>query len=138
MEKHQQLNIGLFGFGVVGEGIYKVLQQTPTLNAAIKRVCIKHPDKKRDAEPSLFTTDYNDILNDTEINLVVELIDDAEEAYKIVTTAFRKGKSVVSANKKLIAEHLEELIALQEVHDVSFLYEAAVCGSIPIIRNLEE
>lgn len=138
MSTHKKLTIGLFGFGVVGEGIYKVLQQTPSLNATIKKVCIKHADKKRNAEASLFTTDYNEILNDPEINLIVELIDDADEAYKIVTTAFSNSKSVVSANKKLIAEHLAELIFLQQQHNVSFLYEAAVCGSIPIIRNLEE
>ncbi|HUC82946.1 MAG TPA: homoserine dehydrogenase [Flavisolibacter sp.] len=138
MSTHKQLTIGLFGFGVVGEGIYHVLNQTPSLNASIKRICIKHPEKKREAPASLFTTDYNDLLNDESINLIVELIDDADEAYKIVTTAFRKGKSVISANKKLIAEHLEELIRLQEENNVSFLYEAAVCGSIPVIRNLEE
>ncbi|MGZ8538184.1 MAG: homoserine dehydrogenase [Flavisolibacter sp.] len=138
MSTHKKLTIGLFGFGVVGEGIYQVLLQTPSLQAAIKKVCIKHPDKKRNAPLSLFTTDYNDILNDPEINLVVELIDDADEAYKIVTTAFRNKKSVVSANKKMIAEHLAELIYLQNENNVSFLYEAAVCGSIPIIRNLEE
>ena len=138
MSTHKQLTIGLFGFGVVGEGIFHVLNQTPSLNAAIKRICIKHPEKKRDAPASLFTTDYNDLLNDEDINLIVELIDDADEAYKIVTTAFKKGKSVISANKKLIAEHLEELIRLQEQNNVSFLYEAAVCGSIPVIRNLEE
>jgi len=138
MSTHKQLTIGLFGFGVVGEGIYQVLQQTPSLNASIKKVCIKHAEKKRNAEASLFTTDYNEILNDPEINLVVELIDDAAEAYKIVTTAFRKKKSVVSANKKLIAEHLAELLFLHQENEVSFLYEAAVCGSIPIIRNLEE
>lgn len=137
MSTHKKLTIGLFGFGVVGEGIYQVLQQTSSLNASIKRVCIKHADKKRNAEPE-FTTDYDEILGDPEINLVVELIDDADEAYKIVTTAFRNKKSVVSANKKLIAEHLAELIFLQREHNVSFLYEAAVCGSIPIIRNLEE
>lgn len=123
---------------MVGEGIYQVLLETPSLNASIKKVCIKHPQKKRNADPGLFTTDYSEILEDPDINLVVELIDDADEAYKIVTTAFRNGKSVVSANKKLIAEHLAELIFLQQEHDVSFLYEAAVCGSIPIIRNLEE
>ncbi|MGZ3950017.1 MAG: homoserine dehydrogenase [Flavisolibacter sp.] len=138
MITHKRLTIGLFGFGVVGEGIYQVLQQTPSLNASIKRVCIKHPEKKRNADASLFTTDYDDILRDPEINLVVELIDDADEAYKIVSTALKNKKSVVSANKKLIAEHLAELIFLQQEHDVSFLYEAAVCGSIPIIRNLEE
>jgi homoserine dehydrogenase len=138
MISHKRLTIGLFGFGVVGEGIYQVLLQTPSLNASIKKVCIKHPEKKRNADVSLFTTDYNEILNDPEINLIVELIDDADEAYKIVTTALKSKKSVVSANKKMIAEHFAELIFLQQEHDVSFLYEAAVCGSIPIIRNLEE
>src|SRR5688572_2740608 len=138
MSTHKQLRIGLFGFGVVGEGIYHVLNQTPSLQASIKKICIKHPEKKRDAPTALFTTDYNELLNDSEINLIVELIDDSEEAYKIVTTAFRQGKSVISANKKLIADHLDELIQLQHQYKVSFLYEAAVCGSIPIIRNLEE
>src|SRR5678809_615379 len=102
MITHKRLTIGLFGFGVVGEGIYQVLLQTPSLNASIKKVCIKHPDKKRNAEASLFTTDYDEILNDPGINLIVELIDDADEAYKIVTTAFKNKKSVVSKNKKLI------------------------------------
>lgn len=138
MSEHQPLTIGLFGFGVVGEGIYQVLRQTPSLHATIKKICIKHPEKKRDAPAELFTTRYEDLLNDPQINLIVELIDDAEEAYKIVTTAFKQGKSVISANKKLIAEHLSELIHLQDEHNVSFLYEAAVCGSIPVIRNLEE
>lgn len=138
MSTHKQLTIGLFGFGVVGEGIYHVLAQTPSLNASVKKVCIKHPDKKRQAPAELFTTDYNALLNDDDINLIVELIDDADEAYAIVTTAFRNGKSVISANKKMIAEHLPELIRLQRQHGVSFLYEAAVCGSIPVIRNLEE
>jgi homoserine dehydrogenase len=138
MSAQKQLTIGLFGFGVVGEGIYQVLRQTPSLNATIKKVCIRHADKERNAPRELFTTHYEDLLNDEEINLVVELIDDADEAYTIVTTALKKGKSVVSANKKLIAQHLPELIRLQREHQVSFLYEAAVCGSIPVIRNLEE
>lgn len=138
MSTHKQLTIGLFGFGVVGEGIYHVLNQTPSLNASVKKVCIKHPEKKRQASAELFTTDYNALLNDKDINLIVELIDDADEAYTIVTTAFRNGKSVISANKKMIAEYLPELIRLQRQHNVSFLYEAAVCGSIPVIRNLEE
>lgn len=134
----KSLTIGLFGFGVVGEGIYQVLQQTPSLQTSIKQICIKHADKKRNAPADLFTTSNEDILNDETINVVVELIDDADEAYKIVTAALRKGKAVVSANKKMIAEHLAELLTLQEQYNASFLYEAAVCGSIPILRNLEE
>ena len=136
MKHDKVLQIGLFGFGVVGEGIYKVLHQTPSLNALIKKVCIKHAEKERNAPAALFTTSYDDILNDPGIDIVVELIDDAKEAFTIVSTALKKKKSVVSANKKMIAEHLPELLRLQEENEVSFLYEAAVCGSIPIIRNL--
>ena len=133
-----KLNIGLFGFGVVGEGLYKVLEHTPGLNAQIKKVCIKHPEKERNAPREMFTTNAAAVLNDKSINVIVELIDDANAAYHIVTTALTAGKAVVSANKKMIAEHIEELIALQQEHDVPFLYEAACCASIPVIRNLEE
>ena len=80
----------------------------------------------------------DELLNDESINVIVELIDDADAAYYIVTEALKKGKAVVSANKKLIAEHLEELLALQEKYNVPFLYEASTCASIPVIRNLEE
>ena len=132
------LNIGLFGFGVVGEGLYKVLQRTQSLQATIQKVVIKHADKKRNAPQDLFTTNADDILNDDNINVVVELIDDADAAFHIVTTALKKGKAVVSANKKLIAEHLPLLLELQQQHNVPFLYEAAACASIPVIRNLEE
>ncbi|MDB5251325.1 MAG: homoserine dehydrogenase [Flaviaesturariibacter sp.] len=134
----RKLTIGLFGFGVVGEGIYNVLQQASSLQATIKKICIKHPGKKRAADPNLFTTDAEALLNDPGINLIVELIDDADDAFIIVSTALRNGKDVVSANKKMIAEHLPDLLALQAEHGTSLLYEASVCGSIPIIRNLEE
>ena len=136
--QNKQLNIGLFGFGVVGEGLYKVLQQTASLNAQIKKVCIKHPEKNRNAPAALFTTDAALILQDETLNVIVELIDDAEAAYYIVSTALKAGKAVVSANKKMIAEHLPELLKLQKEHNAPFLYEAACCASIPVIRNLEE
>ncbi len=138
MSTHKQLTIGLFGFGVVGEGLYKILKQTPSLNANIKRIVIKHPDKKRNAPTEIFTQLADEVLNDNSINVIVELIDDADAAYYIVTNALKKGKAVVSANKKLIAEHLEELLALQQQYHVPFLYEASTCGSIPVLRNLEE
>jgi len=138
MTYDKKLIIGLFGFGVVGEGIYRVLKQTPTLQAEIKRICIKHPDKQRNAPAGLFTTEADLLLNDPEINVVVELIDDAEAAWHIVSKSLGSGKAVVSANKKMIAAHLAELLQLQDENKTSFLYEAAVCGSIPVIRNLEE
>lgn len=138
METHKQLTIGLFGFGVVGEGLYKVLQQTPSLKASIKKICIKNYGKKRNAPASLFTTEREELLNDRDINVIVEVIDDADAAFEIVTTALRNGKDVVSASKKMIAEHLPALLELQEKTGHSLLYEAAACASIPVIRNLEE
>lgn len=138
MEKHKQLTIGLFGFGVVGEGLYKVLQQTPSLKATIKKVCIKNYGKKRNAPANLFTTDKEELLNDRDINVIVEVIDDADAAFQIVSTALKNGKDVVSASKKMIAEHFPALLELQQQTGRSFLYESAACASIPVIRNLEE
>lgn len=138
MTTHKQLTIGLFGFGVVGEGLYKVLQQTTSLNASIKKVCIKNYGKIRSAPASLFTTDKEELLNDRDINVIVEVIDDADAAFEIVRVALQNGKDVVSASKKMIAEHLAELLELQLQTGRSFLYESAACASIPVIRNLEE
>jgi homoserine dehydrogenase len=135
---HKKLVIGLFGFGVVGEGLYKALQQTSSLNATIKKVCIKHPGKKRNAPEELFTTDKDVLLNDEEINVIVEVINESEPAFEIVSTALLNGKHVVSASKKMIAEHLPKLLELQKQTGKSFLCEAAACASIPVIRNLEE
>ena len=138
MGTHKQLTIGLFGFGVVGEGLYKVLQLTPSLKASIKKVCIRNLEKKRNAPASLFTTEKNELLNDLDINVIVEVIDDAEAAFKIVSVALKNGKNVISASKKMIAENLPALLELQQQTGKSFLYEAAACASIPVIRNLEE
>ena len=114
MDAHKQLTIGLFGFGVVGEGLYKVMHQTPSLNATIKKICIKHPGKKRNAPEELFTTDKDELLNDSDINVIVEVIDDSEAAFQIVSKAIRNGKAVVSASKKMLAEHLNDLLPREQ------------------------
>lgn len=133
----KKLTIGMFGFGVVGQGLYDIVK-TKDLNLEIKKFVIKNASKKRSLPAELFTTDANAILDDPQINTVVELIDDAEAAFEITKKALESGKNVVSANKKMIAYHLEELAEIQQKHGTSLLYEGAVCGSIPIIRNLEE
>ena len=133
-----KLTIGLFGFGVVGKGLYDVLSNTVSINASIKKICVKSATKKRAIAAEHFTIHAAELLNDESINVIVELIDDADAAFKIVKTALQKGKAVVSANKKMIAAHFEELIILQRKHNTALLYEAACCASIPIIRNLEE
>src|SRR4029078_11400297 len=122
METHKQLAIGLFGFGVVGEGLYRILMQTPSLKASIKKVCIKHPGKKRNAPEELFTNDRNELLNDPEINVIVEVINETEPAFEIVSTALKNGKDVVSASKKMLAEHLPAILEMQRQTGLSVLY----------------
>jgi homoserine dehydrogenase len=134
---NRTLKIGLFGFGVVGQGLHDIIK-AQHLNLEIIKIGIKNPNKKRTLDAHLFTTSHDEILDNPEINTIVELIDDADAAYDIVKRALSSGKHVVSANKKMIANHLDELVQLQTKHNTSLLYEGAVCGSIPIIRNLEE
>jgi homoserine dehydrogenase len=132
------LKLGIFGFGCVGQGLYHVLNETHGVKAEIKKIAVKNRDKQRILQADIFTYDHNEILNDPDIDVVVELIDDAQAAYHITKTALQHGKHVVTANKKMLAENLEEIFQLQQQHDRSVLYEGSVCGSIPIIRNLEE
>jgi homoserine dehydrogenase len=132
------LKIGLFGFGCVGQGLYHTLQHSTGFKTRIERIVVKNREKQRPLAQEFFSYDKNDILENSDINVVVELIDDAEEAYKIVSSALKNGKNVVTANKKMLALHLETLLGLAKENSVSLLYEAAACGSIPIIRTLEE
>ncbi|RZJ88011.1 MAG: homoserine dehydrogenase [Chryseobacterium sp.] len=132
-----KIKIGLFGFGVVGQGLHDIIRGQD-LNLEIIKIAIKNPEKKRTLDGGLFTTDHNELLDNPDINTIVELIDDADVAFQITKRALISGKHVVSANKKMIATHLAELVELQTTYGASLLYEGAVCGSIPIIRNLEE
>ena len=134
----KNLKLGVFGFGCVGQGLYQVLNNTKGIKAEIVKICVKDKNKSRNADLGLFTFDKDELLNNPEINVIVELIDDADAAYEIVKAALISGKAVVTANKKMIAEHLEELYELQIKYNTPLLYEASSCASIPIIRNLEE
>jgi homoserine dehydrogenase len=133
----KKLNIGLFGFGTVGSGLYDVLKRIGSKNVEIKRICVRDISKKRAIEAE-FTNNPDDIFNDPDINFIVELIDDADAAYTIVKRALQMELPVVSGNKKMLAHHIEELIELQARYNVALLYDASACGSIPVIRNLEE
>lgn len=134
----KKLKLGLFGFGCVGQGLYHVLNETHGVKAEIKKICVKNRNKQRILDTAYFTYEANDILNDPEIDVVVELIDDANAAFDIVKKSIQNGKHVVTANKKMLAEHLNEIYDLQQEYNRSVLYEGAVSGSIPILRNLEE
>lgn len=134
------IKIGLFGFGVVGQGVYEVIRKSKNAHAEIVKICVHDLKKPRGVEvdPALLTDKAEDILNNPEINLIVEVINNAEDAFSIVKTALEKGIPVVSGSKAMLAKHLPELIELQKKHNVALLYDASSCGSIPVIRNLEE
>lgn len=136
---NKQINIGLFGFGTVGKGLYDVLKKIQPENVNIVKVCVRNVAKHSAEAPELeFTSNADDIFTDSRINFIVELIDDAEAAYGIVKRALQAKIPVVSGNKKMLARHIQEMIQLQRDNDTALLYDASACGSIPVIRNLEE
>ena len=136
---NKQINIGLFGFGTVGKGLYDVLKKIQPENVSIVKVCVRNVAKhSAEAPEQEFTSNADDIFTDTRINFIVELIDDAEAAYGIVKRALQAKIPVVSGNKKMLARHIQEMIQLQRDNDTALLYDASACGSIPVIRNLEE
>ncbi len=135
--KKAHKRIGIFGFGCVGQGLYDVLQANPQLGLEVAGICVKDREKSRSLPATAFTYNPQDLLQDESIDLFAELISDADEAWLIVRQALTAGKTIVSANKKMIAEHLPELVELQLKYKGVLLYEASVCGSIPILRTLE-
>ena len=136
----KKLKIGLFGFGTVGQGLWKVLSQAINAHAEIKRICVRDISRGRGVQvpEGILTDKAEDILSDPEINLIVEVIDNAEASFAIVSDALSRRIPVVSGNKTMIARHLPELIRLQRENNTALLYDASSCGSIPVIRNLEE
>ena len=133
----KEIKIGLFGFGSVGRGLYDVLGAVEGKDITIRRICVRDLSKDRGVAAD-FTDQPDRIFEDPEINMIVELIDDADAAYSIVRRALESHLPVVSGNKKMLAYHLPELIELGKQTSTPFLYDASACGSIPVIRNLEE
>lgn len=151
--KRNKIKLGVFGFGCVGQGLYKVLEKNIGFKAEIVKICVKNPDKQRTIkdlenlnngriyqQPSseLFTTNADEVFSNSDINVIVEVTNDAEAAFEIVSRSLRNGKAVVSANKKMVAEHFKQILELQQQYKLPVLYEAAACASIPVIRNFEE
>lgn len=127
----------LIGFGTVGQGFYYYLVENNE-DKKLATVVIKNATKNRIPNTLNFTTEVNEVYQNKEINTVVELINDYKEAFNIVKKALEQGQQVVSANKKMIAYHLEELVELEQQFGGKFLYEGAVAGSIPIIKIINE
>jgi homoserine dehydrogenase len=129
--------IGLFGFGTVGKGFYENLKKSSHTSAVISKVCVKRLDLPRIGHELYFTNDPEELLGDPEVDIIIELIDDAAAAKKITERALLEGKNVISANKKMIGESLKEVAGWHRSFDTSFLYEAAVGGGIPIVHSVD-
>ena len=140
----KSLNIAILGAGNVGAQVIRLLQQNQADLSAraggqlnLAKVLVRDAKKKRDAKVS-YTDDADSILNDSSIDLVVELMGQIEPARTYIKRALSAGKSVVTANKALLAKHGAELFALADEKNVDLYYEAAVAGAIPILRPLRE
>lgn len=141
------IKVALLGLGTVGGGVYKVIKMQESeiihklgVNVQIKKVLVRNL-KKAEAkvdDPSILTDSWKEIIEDPEIQIVIELIGGMEPAKTYILEALRAGKSVVSANKDLIASEGRILMDAAKEHGVDFLYEAAVAGGIPIIRPLKQ
>ncbi len=139
------IQVAILGYGVVGSGVYEVIRKNEKSIAQKtggKTISVKHILDLRDfpdhENPALFTKNYDDILNDPEIKVVVEVMGGLKPAYDYSKAALLAGKNVVTSNKELVAEHGTELMAIAKENSVNYLFEASVGGGIPIIRPLNQ
>ena len=140
------INIALLGLGTVGQGIVNVLKennheisQKVGFPLNIKTVLVRNIEKAKAFDASLnLTTDFSDIINDAEINIVVEVMGGENPARQYMLQALQAKKHVITANKDVVALHGREMFEAAAAHKVDFMFEASVGGGIPIIRPLKQ
>ncbi len=145
--KSSSIRIGLLGCGNVGAALVQLLteqhesvKRRTGLDLSIEAIAVKDLDKDRSIPlpDEVFTTDSASIVNNPEIDLIIEVMGNIEPARELILQALNLGKSVVTANKELLAAHGAELYSAAENSGVDLLFEAAVAGGIPIVRPLRE
>ncbi len=143
----ESIGIGLAGFGTVGAGVFQALQQNGELlyrrlgvRFEVRRIALRHPTKNRPfpAPEGLVTTNWRDLIADPSIRIIVELMGGTKEPFALFRSAIAAGKTLITANKALLAEHGAEIFQLAESANVPVFYEAAVAGGIPIIKSIRE
>jgi len=147
----EKIKIALLGLGTVGGGVKAILEEKQDLiqeriyikngrkvSLEISKILISHPEKYRAISPVLLTTDFQEIMNDENIKVVVEVMGGEEPATNYMLQAMERKKHVVTANKLAIAKSGELLENVATKNRVNFLYEAAVAGTIPIIRTIND
>lgn len=146
MEKINVVKAGLLGLGTVGSGVYKMIQRQMDemefktgARLEIAKILVHNKNKKREGvDEALLTDQWQDIIQDDEIQIVIEVMGGIEPAKTMILEALNSGKNVVTANKDLVAEYGRELLDAAENNGVDFLFEAAVAGGIPIIRPMKQ
>ena len=140
------IKMAIMGAGTVGGGVYKLLQmrknemmQRAGTDIEISKILVKSiSETRKDVDASLLTENFEDIINDDSIQIVVEVMGGIEPARTFIRRCLNAGKSVVSANKDLIAVHGRELLDAAKENNVDFMLEASCAGGIPIIRSLKQ
>lgn len=138
------INISVLGYGTVGSGVVEVLNtnQESINKKAGNEINVKYVLDLRDFEgdpiQEKVVHDYNVIVNDPDVQIIVETMGGTNPAYQFVKEALEKGKSVCTSNKELVAKHGAELLEIARTNKVNFLFEASVGGGIPIIRPLNQ
>ena len=143
------LGIGLAGFGTVGSGVWKILEEHGRLIESrsqgsvvmeIRKIAVRDLSKKREENTpaELFTTSLMEVVENPSVDIVVELIGGKEAAFDLVTGALKAGKPVVTGNKALLAERGTELFAISKETNTPIYFEAAVAGGIPIIKAVQQ
>lgn len=140
------VNVGLLGAGTVGGGVLRVLEDNAEeiekkvgLPIRITKVLNRNVEARRQeyGDKYIFTDNADELLQDPEIDIIVELLGREHPAKEFIACALKNGKNVVTANKDVIAKYGEELFPLAEEHHCDFLFEASVCGGIPIIGPMK-
>lgn len=140
------VNVGLLGAGTVGGGVLRVLEDNAEeiekkvgLPIRITKVLDRNVEARRQeyGDKYIFTDNADELLQDPEIDIIVELLGREHPAKEFIACALKNGKNVVTANKDVIAKYGEELFPLAEEHHCDFLFEASVCGGIPIIGPMK-
>ena len=146
MSAHKNIYIGMLGCGVVGSQVAALLEKNNAelstragAKLVLKKIAVRDIKSAREGiNSALFTTDAQSVINDPEIDIIIEVMGGIDPARELILSAINNGKSVVTANKALLATHGADLFTAADDKGVDLYYEAAVAGAIPIIRPMRE
>ena len=130
------MKVAILGLGTVGFGVYDIIAKSSYLNDVEVKYILDKDSSKQELVKSKVTSSIDEILNDKEVEVVIECMGAKDFSYKCIKNALLASKSVVTANKEVIAEHIKELTEIKKEKNVSLYYEASVGGGIPIIKPL--